>query len=249
MATKEKETAAEEYIRRRRMRYAEMYPTDFHLLLRLLSTDDDNWNDEGIIVCTYKEELEPTQLTEEGWKSFENVMRCPTHWPEPSASSPILNIPDNAEMSWLNAIDSFAFQLEGWKQEHVETWIATAARLAGMGETYQASAIQRNTRGYHAVCKAMTEGKIRDRIRLIMCDRMMPKVPKSPTVEAGATVRFHCGVDEALVESIATIPGSRYERNAGKKTLVTLDKEINGSRTHLVENLVATQFPKDKPQG
>lgn len=234
-------SAAEQFIKERRMRYAEMYPTDFHLMLRLVSSRDEFWDKDGKIVCDYHESPGENALTEEGWKSFENVQRCPTSWPEPYLQGPIFNIPDNADESWLQAISMFVYHLEKWNPAHVETWITTAARLTGMGADYQEAAIARNIRGYRAVHNAIVEQKVSQRIALIRAEWIKPKTETPPVVEVGATVRFFTGVETSVVETITTTPLSRYSQASGHHRLVTLREAINGSKIHLFENLVVVE--------
>lgn len=224
------------------MRFAELYPTDFHFMLRMLSTNDDDWDHRGRIVCTYKAPKSPLQLTATGWKSAQHVIRCPTSWPEPCKSSPILNIPDNAEESWLHEISMFVYHLEKWDEKHVKTWISTNAQLSGMDLQYQLSQIKRNYKGYDAVREAVLGGKVYERITLIRNERIRPKIQQKPVVEVSATVRFHTGVDEALVTRVFQTADSRYS-GTGSVRMASLDREINGCGVHFVQNLVATKFP------
>lgn len=230
------EKPAELFIRERRMRFTSLYPTDFHFLLRMCSTDDDNWNDEGLIHCTYKESFQPYDVTLDGWMSIRHNDRCPTSWPEPRVSSPIFNIPDNAEDSWLQEIGMFCYRLEKWDPADVEQWIACQTRLGGMGREYQDSQIQRNIQGFQRMREAVfITYNVPARITTIRKERQDKNRPPRPLqVEEGATVRFKTGSKTAIVEGFIKVP----ETKDSGILIARLDREINGSVFHLSQNLV-----------
>jgi len=213
----------------------------------MLSGNDDDWDANGLIVRTYNAPEYPDHLTPKGWESEKYVTRCPTSWPEPHCSSPLLNIPDNAHASWLHEIGMFCHYLEGWDPKYVKQWIVTATRLTNMGREYQDAQIARNLKGYDAVLKAVSDSQIRERIRFIENELHRPKTVKVPTVEFGATVRFHTGVDTAVVMNIKQVPRSRYGDD-GSCNMVFLHKPINGSDVHYQENLIAVDFPPTTPE-
>ncbi len=237
------ETPAEEYIRERRMRYATGYPTDFHLILRMCSTADDDWNKDGLIHCTYNERKMPYDLTLDGWDSARNVSRCPVSWPMPLAGSPIFNIPDNAHESWLQEIGMFCYHLEQWMPIDVREMIRATCKLNGLSVEYQNSSNQRNIDGYTAIRKAVMETyDVRGRIRTIQEERANKNRPPKPlVVEVGATVRFLTGSKTAVVEEIIKVPGCQDRCGAN---IVRLDQEINGSAFHDYPNLVPLEAPK-----
>jgi hypothetical protein len=233
---------AERTIKRLRMHYPCLYPTDMHLFLCMISCSDWAWvtKDDGFAVLenSYDEKVEairktPTQpgLTEDGWESAKNNTRVPTTWNVPSniSGSAIFNIPDNAHECWLQEISMFIYSIEKLSKMSsvVLDYITAHFRLCGYVEHATTGYITSSWEGFSRLVVTLDEKKTYERVTFIRNERYAAKAPKQPEpVLIGSSVRHQLGTGDVHA-----------------KVLEIIETEINGNRIKLARLSTPIPYP------
>lgn len=188
------------------MRFYSLYPSENHLLLDILGSSDCSykWNEKGELEESDKREYkqEEIQLTEAGFDSLRLAFafKPPHSWPEADKNSPLLNIPDNIENSWLWELFHFYAGIEKLNDGVMKKWIQINVSFSGCDKPYKDDYLERYYHGYLSVRKLMREKKISERIMFIMNENAKPKGYVAPLkLKVGSVVRLKTGVDTAIV--------------------------------------------------
>ncbi len=238
METKRKYTKAELFIKPILKRYYSIYPSEFCVLARiLLSSYDAKWVD-GMI---YDKEHIPNKadedlLTDKGWENLRHDnQELPRCWPDMrEAHSPLREIPDNADESWLHMISTFCYTIEKISVEKYEAYIRASFALSNWTKEAFDMHVNNSLRHFKDTKNFLEQFEPHKRCWAILNERSAPKgAAKYYEVKKGSTVRLKTGVSTAIVEldeltfGNGTIKGACY-----------LDRPLGGTRYWNIAELV-----------